>query len=108
MRRGDIVTIAAPGDYGKPRPAVVIQSDNLGETESVLVCLVTSTRREAPVYRLDVPQGAITGLRMPSQIMADKILTVRRTKCSAPIGRLDAAMIQTLNRMLAVVTGIAD
>lgn len=27
MRRGDIVTIALQGDYGKPRPALIIQSD---------------------------------------------------------------------------------
>jgi hypothetical protein len=27
MRRGDLVTVAAPGDFGKPRPALVIQSD---------------------------------------------------------------------------------
>ena len=29
MRRGDIVTVAAPGDFGKPRPGVVIQGDAL-------------------------------------------------------------------------------
>src|SRR5689334_14593207 len=108
MKRGDLITLATPGDYGKPRPAVVIQSDNLGETDSVLVCLVTSTLREASVYRLDVPLQAATGLRTHSQVMVDKIMAARRVKCSAPIGRLDSAAIQSLNRMLAVVTGIAD
>ena len=27
IKRGDIVTCALSGDYGKPRPAVVVQSD---------------------------------------------------------------------------------
>ena len=108
MKRGDIITIAAQGDYGKPRPAVVIQSDNLGETDSLLVCLVTSTLRDASVYRLNVAHGEATGLEMPSQIMADKIMAVRRTKCSAAIGNLDKTTIQALNRMLTVVIGIAD
>jgi hypothetical protein len=34
MRRGDIVTVAAPGAYGKPRPAVVIQGDSLNQREA--------------------------------------------------------------------------
>lgn len=52
MKRGDIVTVALQGDYGKPRPAVVIQSDWIDATESVLVCLLTSVVRDAPIFRL--------------------------------------------------------
>jgi mRNA-degrading endonuclease toxin of MazEF toxin-antitoxin module len=45
MRRGDVVTVAVSGGYGKPRPAIVVQSDLLNDTHaSVVVCLVTSTR----------------------------------------------------------------
>ena len=29
MRRGDLVTVAVSGDYGKPRPAVVVTADAL-------------------------------------------------------------------------------
>jgi mRNA interferase MazF len=108
MRRGDIITVAMPGDYGKPRPAVVIQSDNLGETDSVLVCLVTSTVRDASLYRLDLPADQKTGLRAPSQIVVDKIMAVRRGKCASRIGRLEPASIRGLNRLLAVALGIAD
>ena len=108
MRRGDIVTVAAPGDYGKPRPAVEIQSDWLGETDSVLVFLFTSTLRDAPIYRLTVEPIPENGLQVVSQIMVDKIMAVRRDKCSASIGRLDNPAILVLNRMLALVVGIAD
>jgi mRNA interferase MazF len=108
LKRGDIVTVAVSGDYGKPRPALVIQSDILEATDSVLVCLITTTIRDAPLYRVTIPAGEVTGLREPSQIMADKIMTVRRDRCGPPIGKVDAATKLALSRLLAFVTGIAD
>ncbi|HEY1836639.1 MAG: type II toxin-antitoxin system PemK/MazF family toxin [Rhizomicrobium sp.] len=108
MKRGDIVTVAAPGDYGKPRPAVVIQSDHLADGESVMVCLMTSTKRAAPLYRLDIPIQPETGLRAPSQIMIDKIVAVRRSRCGEPIGCIDATTLASLGRSLTLMIGIAD
>lgn len=108
MKRGDLVTVAVAGDYGKPRPAVVIQSDWLGETDSVLVCLLTSTLRDAPLYRLTLNPSADNGLQETSQIMLDKITAVRRDKCGKVIGCLDDEAKLTLNRSLLLVVGIAD
>ena len=108
MRRGDIVTVAVSGDYGKPRPAVIIQSDWLAATESVRVCLITSSLRDTPLYRLTVPDAPSTGLRAPSQVMVDKVFAVRRAKMGEPIGRLDDATLIALNRLLGLVVGIAD
>lgn len=108
MKRGDLITVAVSGDYGKPRPALVIQSDFLAETDSVLVCLLTTTLRAAPLYRLTLPAGAGTGLREPSQVMVDKIMAVRRDRCGAPVGRADDADMLALGRLLAFVIGIAD
>ena len=102
------MTVAMQGDYGKPRPAVVIQSDWLGDTDSVLVCLFTSTLRDAPFYRLTVEPTPENGLQVVSQVMVDKIMAVRRDKCSTVIGRLDDTTILVLNRMLALVVGLAD
>lgn len=107
MKRGDIVTVALAGDYGKPRPAVVIQSDWLDETDSVLVCLFTSTVRDAPIFRLTVEPSPSNSLQAISQVMVDKIMAVRRDKCGAIIGRLDEAAMLALNRMLSLVVGIA-
>lgn len=106
LRRGDIVTVSAPGDYGKPRPAVVIQSDRLAETDSVLLCLLTSALADAPYYRVGVDPGPATGLRQVSQVMVDKIVTMKRTTCGGPIGRLDQATMLVLNRTLALVIGL--
>jgi mRNA interferase MazF len=108
VRRGDIVTVSAPGDYGKPRPAVVIQSDILRATDSVLVSLMTSTLAEAPLYRLAVEPDATHGLKRASQIMIDKILAIPRDKCGARIGTIDRATLIALNARLSVVIGLAD
>ena len=87
MRRGDIVTVSAPGDYGKPRPARRYSPTNWGGTDSVLLCLMTTTERDTPFFRIPVPPKPPTGLRQPSYVMVDKIVTVRRDKCGTTIGR---------------------
>lgn len=102
------MTVAVAGDYGKPRSAIVIQSDWLDETDSVLVCLVTSTIRDVPLYRLSLSPADQTGLCQPSQVMADKVLAVRRDRCGAVIGRLGEADLAALSRLLAMVIGLAD
>lgn len=48
-RRGDLVTVSLPGNYGKPRPALVIQSDLLAELESVILYPITSDLKNAAV-----------------------------------------------------------
>ena len=106
MRRGDLVTVSAPRDYGKPRPAVVIQSDWLTATDSVLVALLASARVEAPLYRLTIEPSQLNGLKAPSQVMIDKIVAIPRKKCGSVIGHLNERI--ALNHMLAVIVGIAD
>jgi mRNA interferase MazF len=78
MRRGDIVTVAAPGAYGKPRPAVVIQGDSLNQSEpsGTTVALMTSSLVDAPLLRLTVPANENTGLRTASQVQVNRILTL--------------------------------
>jgi mRNA interferase MazF len=74
----------------------------------VLVCLLTTMRRAAPLYRLALPADEGTGLWEASQVMVDKIMAVRRDRCGAPIGRADDATLLALGRLLAFVVGIAD
>ena len=108
MRRGDLVTVAAQGDYGKPRPAVVIQSDALDAADSVLVALLSSTLADAPLYRLTLEPTAGNGLRAVSQVMVDKVLAYPRAKCGPVIGRLSPQDMLALNNMLLVMIGLAD
>lgn len=108
MRRGDVVLVAVPGDYGKPRPAVVIQSDQLTGTDSILVCLITSELQPSLVFRLSVDPAAENGLKKRSQVMVDKIFAVRRDKCKGPVGRLDNPLVARLDEHLPLVIGLAD
>lgn len=108
MRRGDLVTIATPGDYGKPRPAVVVQTDAFPEAHaSVIVCPLTSDLTEAPDFRVPVEPHPANGLRVRSQVMADKPVTVRRAKIGHSIGRLNAEETAKLNTALAFTMGLA-
>jgi len=107
MRRGDLVTVASPGDFGKPRPALIIQSDQFDGTGSVTVLLVSGTLVDAPLIRLTVQPTEGNGLRKPSQIMIDKAMTVRRDKLAEPFGRIDDETIVSINRSLALFFGIA-
>ncbi|HET9107013.1 MAG TPA: type II toxin-antitoxin system PemK/MazF family toxin [Steroidobacteraceae bacterium] len=109
MKRGDVVTVAASGDYGKPRPAVIVQTDALpAEHASVIVCQMTSDIVEAPDFRVTIEPTLKNGLRTRSQIMADKPVTIRRERVGRRIGSLDEKDIARLNVALAFVVGLAD
>jgi len=108
MRRGDVVVVAA-GDYGQPRPAVIVQTDAFPDAHaSVIICQMTSEIVEAPDFRVTIEPGESNGLRARSQIMADKPVTVRRARIGRSIGRLDDNDIGQLNIALAFVMGLAD
>lgn len=108
VKRGDLVTVSAQGDYGKPRPAIVIQSNFLNAADSVLVVLLTSTIADAPLYRLTVEPTAENGLKVVSQVMVDKVMAYPRAKCGLVIGHLSGADMLALNNMLSVMIGLAD
>lgn len=107
MKRGDFVTIATQGDFGKPRPALVIQADQFNENATVTVLPVTSTLVAAPLLRIAVRPSAENGLMKPSQIMVDKAMTVKRDKVGPAFGHIDANAIVEVERCLAVFLGIA-
>jgi mRNA interferase MazF len=108
VRRGDIVVVSAPDDDGKPRPAVVVQSDWLAGADSVLVALMTSALVDAPFYRLLIEPSAANGLAAPSQAMVDKIVALPRAECGRVVGRIGEASLIALNHMLSVMIGLAD
>jgi mRNA interferase MazF len=107
MRRGDLVTVAMSGDFGKPRSALVIQSDHFDATATVTVLLISSTLVDAPLIRLAVEPSAENGLRKPSQVMVDKAMTVRRDRVGAAFGRLEDDTMVAVNRSLALFLGFA-
>lgn len=105
--RGDLVTVAVQGDFGKPRPALVVQADLYSEHGSVTVLPVTTSLVDAPLFRVMAKPSPHNGLRQPSQIMVDKAVTVRREKLGRAFGRIEAETLQEVERSLAVFLGIA-
>ena len=108
VNRGNVVLVAGPGDIGKPRPGVIVQADQLGDTTtSVLACPLSSDlsdfRRSRPV----VEPSAANGLRLRSQIMTDKVSPLRRDRIRRVIGSLDAESTERLDSALLVVLGLA-
>ena len=107
MRRGELVTVAARGDYsGKPRPALIVQADLFAELESVTVCLLSGELVEAPLIRLTVEPTPGNGLEETCQVMVDKVVTVPRARIGRVIGSLDHETLVRVDRSLALFLGV--
>lgn len=108
MKRGDIVSITLQGDFGKPRPALIIQSDLFNETHGTVTVLpITSDIISAPLFRTTIEPSEENGLRKVSQVMIDKISTLKRDKIGGHIGHLSENTLLRITRALAVWIGIA-
>src|SRR5262245_45238517 len=108
MKRAEIWTVAGGPDYaGKPRPAVILQDDAFEGTASVTVCPFTTNMVDAPLIRLPVEPTEQNGLNVGSQLMADKITTVARSKLQKRVGKLADENVIRLNRAVLVFLGLA-
>ena len=107
FNRGDLVTVALQGDLGKPRPALVIQSDFFVDHPSTVILPITSDIRQAPLFRIDVAPTPVNGLKRLSQVMADKPQSIARERLRARIGCLNREQMIAVERALALFLGIA-
>lgn len=107
MKRGSLVTVAMRGDYGKPRPALIIQSDSFGDLGSITFLPLTSEITAAVTFRIVIDPSAENGLQTRSQIMADKCSTLPAGKIGPVFGRLGASDFGRVERALAVFLGFA-
>jgi mRNA interferase MazF len=105
--RGDLVTVALHGQQGKPRPALVIQTDVYDEHPWVTVLPVTSDFKDASLFRVPIEPTPATGLKKSSQVMVDKTQTVARERICGVIGHVDDDTLLAVNRALAVFLGFA-
>src|ERR1035438_3206126 len=89
MKRGDLIPVVLAGAYGKPRPALVIQSDLFAKHPSVTVLPVTSELRPIETFRIAAEPSKKNGLRASSQIMVDKAHTIPRDMAGETFGELE-------------------
>jgi mRNA interferase MazF len=106
MKRGDLVPVVLAGAYGKPRPALVIQSDLFARHPSVTILPITTEIRPIETFRIAVEPSERNGLRAHSQIMVDKAHTIPRDKAGDPFGVLEPLTLAAVNRLLAVFLGL--
>lgn len=107
MKRGELWTVAGGVYASKPRPALILQDDVFGETSSVTVAPLTSTLTDAPLLRYRVEANDTSGLATGSDVMIDKITTVRRTNVRARVGRLSSQQMIEVERLIAAFLGLA-
>ena len=106
MKKGDIVVVAPQGEFGKPRPAVVVQDMRIDEIESVILCLMTSTIRDS-VLRVTIEPSSKTGLQKVSQVMTDKLITIRKDKIGQVLGTISDDEMKKINQALILLLGLA-
>ena len=107
MRRGDLITVALRGDAGKPRLALVIQSDRYADTATVVILPIAGMMLDLPLVRVTIEPSEANGLRKPSQVMISRVQFIAREKAGPVIGRVDEAAMLTASRLLAVFLGLA-
>ena len=104
FKRGDIVSVAMQGDFGKPRPALIIQADEYAVLESVTIALITSEQHPW-IFRVPVGPTKTNGLRAISDVMADKLITVARSRIGSKIGTLDFKTLRKVEQALMAFLG---
>jgi len=108
LKRGEIWTVAGAGDYaGKPRHAVIVQDDRFDGTRSITICVFTSDRVIAPLFRIPIAPSAQNGLRSESVLMVDKITTVPKEKLGQCIGALEKGDLVRVNQAILIFLGLA-
>lgn len=108
MRRGELWTVAGGAYATKPRPALILQDDLFDLTDSVTVAPLTSILTDAPLLRHRVEATDLSGLRHDSDIMVDKLTTVRRSNLHQRVGRLTSRQMADVERAVVVFLGLAS
>lgn len=105
--RGDIAIGVSPGDYGKPRPVLILQSNAFSDTESVVVALLTSDQQPtSALFRKSLSPSDGSGLRQQSDVMIDKLVALPRSKISKAVGHLSSTEMAEITASLALFLGM--
>ncbi|PRI11855.1 type II toxin-antitoxin system PemK/MazF family toxin [Leucobacter massiliensis] len=107
MIRGELWNVAGGVYASKPRPALILQDDAFEGTDSVTVLPLTSNLLDAPLLRVRVTSGGLSGLARDSDIMIDKLTTVRRSNVADRVGRLTAKQLADVERAVMAFLGLA-
>ena len=103
------MTIALQGDLGKPRPAVIVETDRMHPSTHVLVCPGTSmVRPDVEPRRVLVLPDEANRLRSPTHFQIDRVIGIRRESCGAVIGQLSPDVMTEIDERLMAILGLAE
>jgi len=108
VKRGDVVLVVVPSELGRPRPGVVVQSDEFNdELSTVFICPISSDLQEGLPLRPVIEAKPSNGLPIRSQIVTDKMIALRQDRVRRVIGHIDKETSEHVDRALLVVLGLA-
>lgn len=107
MRRGEIYIGIGESDFGKVRPFVIVQANELitGATESYLAC-PTTTDIQNHSFRVLLPADVATGLTAASEVMVEKVGPLKVHRLRGRIGHCSDEQMRMLEGRLAFVLGL--
>ena len=109
IKRRDIVVLNLGGNIGKPRPALIIQSDILNinsKLSTTIVLPISSELLNMEIIRYKLEPNTKNGLQFNSQIMIDKIMQVEKHRIQKVIGNISKKQIDEIEARLLSILGI--
>ena len=104
--RGEIWTVCASGYASKPRPAVIVQSDEVEGFDSTIVCLFTTDDSISAPTRVEATPTEENGLSQTCWIMAEKPIAIKKSTLGMKIGTLELNTFTKLESALRAVLGL--
>ena len=107
LKRGAVVIVSVPGDFGKPRPAVIVQSSRLSVImESVVIALVTTSERGGRHVRVKVEPTKLNGLRATPRVMVDKLFSIQKHRIKQVIGQMETGVMLRVDEALRTILAL--
>ncbi|CAN7296953.1 type II toxin-antitoxin system PemK/MazF family toxin [Rhizobium sp. LjRoot254] len=106
MTRGEVWTVSGAGYAGKPRPALIIQDHAFSFLDSITICPITSDPDNLELFRIDLLPSDENGLRLRSHVMADKIVTLPKSRLGKRIGVLDVDDLKRVETAIMIFLGL--
>jgi len=106
MKRGEIWTLRDDGYASKARPVVIVQSDDVNQFDSIILCLFTTFKSEHVTTRVLISANPENGLKKDSYVMTEKIITVDKRDLGERVGILNAAQLNDISSKLKIILDI--
>ena len=102
------MTVAPPGEFGKPRLALIIQADLTLPAPTMTYLPITSDLKHVPDVRISIAPDPTNGLERESEVMVDRIQTSSLNRFGVVIGVIDVRTLRLVEAALSLHLGLLD